>query len=321
MGNSRRIVTVTIPSLLIACAVATAGCKGDSSKPGGGKDAADPLNYVPATSNLLVGVDVPKVSASPLVRQVLIPTLQGSDTSRADAIQSACLDGMKSITLGGETGDHGAMVFVANGLQESQLPACAAALADVGADEVTVTREGRVSKVSARGQRSWVGWGAGGAAVSVNGADDAAAVELVLSAADKRSDNSDLKALIGDTKTDANIWFSFRNPSGAAAVEGVPYKMLSAHGTIDLSSGFVLDMVARAENPEEATRMVETVRNQLKSSAAMPPFKVLYDGHRIGAKGDLVEFRLVLSQAQVETLVPILTTMAPMMMGGARGGL
>ncbi|WP_428262431.1 hypothetical protein [Haliangium sp.] len=317
---------------LAAAAVAIAGlsllgaaCKGEQ-KDGDGDGAGDDkaararFAYLPTQSNFVIGFDVAQLTASPLFTDLIEPKLEEATGDRYAAVRTACLSKLSSVVVGGQSGRGKVAVMAARGLDQEQLRRCSAALDDVPEDEVTVTQEGKdgaVTKLVSGGDTLWVGTLPDKTLVTQPNASGAATIETILARTGGLSDNPDMMALVDATDTKASLWFAFQNPSGDEAVTGVPYKTKSARGSLRVSDGLTLDVVAQAETAEAAEKMVTAVQAQLEA-AKQTPYGAIAENLQIRAKDDEVTVKLALTRADIDALLPVLSQLAPMLRGLVR---
>jgi len=334
--KSQRITQV-IMALVAALALASFGCKKDEAAGGGegGKEgektaekggeagaskgsAKTSFGVFPKESEFVVGFNGDSLRKSGLYKQ-FSPMLEGALAKEKEyqTFKDTCgfdpVSKIESVILGGSmNGDDG--VVVVKGFNRGEAKSCAEKMAKKEGEDVKIEEDGKLMKVTNKGEVMWFGWlddntvvtGAGG-----EGDGGKAWVEGRMAGKDGLDTNADMTALLKQVDSAGTLWFVAKpKDNSKMAMMGPPPSAL--FGTILLTAGLKADVGIRYGKPEEASSFVEQSKQMMTAMASDPTTKMIADKTKMEAKGNDAIIQLELSEEELGKVV----AMAQGMLGG-----
>ncbi|WP_428265122.1 hypothetical protein [Haliangium sp.] len=326
--NTKTIAAVSIAALLFAtaCKKDEESAEGKAGEEGAAKHdeaAKGAYAYMPKEANFVIGVNPAQLAASSIFKQLAEPMIKQQAGENYDQIQGKCISTVQSVTVGGVAEKEDTVVVAVKGMDKAALSACAELAAAMGEDKVEISDDGGLTKVVSEGETAWIGWLDDKTMVMGGEAKDKAVVEALVARKEGLSDV--MAGLVGNTDTKAGLWFAMQNPKPSEPMGGMPYKVETAHGSINLASGIKINVGAKAASPEDAQKMVEEATGQLSQMKDQPPFGKYVAKAEIKADGANVNFTMALSDEDVNEIIPVVQQqvmpMLMMMMMSAGGGM
>jgi hypothetical protein len=327
--NLKCLVAVMSMALLAA-----AGCSkdkkesetaGDGVTKGADKGAVQGrFTNLPADSNLVIGVNVEQIRSSKLFKDVAEPILRQQTGGDYEKLKAACgfdpIDQVKSVTIGGNTGQNDKVAVQVKGISATQLKGCGEAIAKSEGEDLQLSQEGNLTKVVSSGQESWFGWLDENTMVTAG--NDKALLETVLANKEGLS-RAELREMIGKVDTDAALWLAFRDLGDpGSSLAAAPVQFQAAYGSISLREGLLVNAALRQSSPEEAQKTVADFTAQLEQFKQSPYGKYV-SKLELKTSGSDVLMKLTLSDAELQELMndPSIKALAAMMGMGAMGGM
>jgi hypothetical protein len=282
------------------------------------------LGAVPAGAQVVLGLNVGPLAASPLVRQG-VRTMLARDpgmAARLAALSSRChLDPARDlsqvvIAMMGPTLAHDVVLVAQGKLDEPAIVTCVRAQLEPGGGSISPHQAGGLTVYIVHnpgGSDLFVGFGAPGTMIIADGEP------LLLRALDpavaKLPGDAEAMSIVGRADTRSAVWFGGRlDPAvgqGLMVAGGGKIKA-PAHslwGHLALGSGLELELGARMASEADATAAVDVARQQIKAYA------VVAQGHDLGqvvngiktrAVGDELVVTLTLDAAALAKLEALL---------------
>jgi hypothetical protein len=322
-----------LSALALALAVAAAlGCKSDDKK----KPATEPalpehpalrgLDAIPAGMRVAVGVDVPKLSRSPLVQRAVSQMFARDPElkKRFDALSSACkfdpVEQLSSFVIGMGQGDE--VVLAATGeFREPDIAVCVdKTLAADGGHLTTQTVAGRSAYRADSGQARPAVWFAFGGPDTLVVSSLERLLADALGNGTKASADDRLAPLIARARPqDAAIWGAGAVPPavGEGLVKattgkvGAPQAMF---GRVRFDAGLHVELGAVMASPEDAKTLESEAKPQLELvSLAAQKYGLGRLVAQIGVRTDAstVVIELVLSEDQLREVLSRIDTEDP----------
>lgn len=238
---------------------------------------------LPADAQVLIGIDVPRVAATPLGDKLRAATLGAKLPPACEALSAAQLG---NIVIG--VGDGGKVVAVLEAtLTERAAVRCAeAAMTAKGAKLESKTVGGRkvYHASGSSDDNGWVSWTKTGiilanSEAALTGALDAKTAKL----------GGDLAALAARADHGRMVWGVSIVPVSALAAIGVPPDTvtgsIAVRGGIDVAAETDIDVVLGLATPAAATAMADVVRTLVGPMRGQPSMAPLLAGLRLGVHG------------------------------------
>ena len=310
-------------SLLLALAVALVACGKKSPPP---PPEVTGLAAVPASAQVVIALDVPRVIDSPLVERAVEQLLarDAQLAQRWSKLKDSCkIDLRKQLKrLVLAVGPHatnapatGPMLVVATGqLVEEDLRACVRAMVGEGGGTLNGTTASGRTLYEARDAGRTMYFGFGRPDTVVLGSD-AAYVTEALGAGKKISDDADVKTWLKLVDQNAPAWAVGRvDDRVRAGLVRVTDKQLGAGPTaivvsFDPTKGAKLDLGAVMANAADAKTLESFANNQLAllgMAAQAKNLMPVVDKVKIAADGNVVRFRADLDVDDINLLVSAL---------------
>lgn len=329
-----RIARSTLIASLItlgALALSLAGLGGCGKKSSGTSAAAAELTglaAVPATAEVVIGVDVAKLAASPVVDRVVELMLRNASLAeRWQQLRERCkIDLAKQVKrvmlaigphAGPQPGTGPVLMVVTGAIPEADLKDCVSKAVGGGGGAVTgKPLAGRTLYLAKDGNRTMY-FAYGRPDTIVLGADEAYVTEA-LGTGKKAPDNPDLTRWLARVNQNAAVWAVGRTDQRvreglARLTADRPQKLatgpLAFTATADLESGAKLDLGAVMSTADEAKNLESYVKGELALLTAAAQLKSL--GAVVGkittaVDNDVVHFRAPLTVEDLNQLLSAL---------------
>jgi len=333
--KSQRITQV-IMALMAALALASFGCKKDEKGGEAGKEgeqtaekggeaagkksgsAKTSFAVFPKESEFVVGFNGDSLRKSGLYKQ-FSPMLEGALSKEAEyqAFKDTCgfdpVSKIESVILGGSMGgDDG--VVVLKGFNRGEAKSCAEKMAQKEGEEVKIEEDGKLMKVTNKGEIMWFAWLDDNTVVTGAGAQGDAGkawVEGRMAGKDGLDTNEDMTSLLKQVDSAGTLWFVAKpKDNSKMAMMGPPPTAM--FGTILLTAGLKADVGIRYGKPEEASGFVEQSKQMMTAMASDPTTKMIADKTKMEAKGNDAIIQLELNEEELGKVV----AMAQGMLGG-----
>ena len=317
---SRRLAIVCS----VALAFAGAACKKKSSNDGLSADVTG-LAAVPASSEVVLAIDVQRVADSPLVDHAVDVLLQ-RDPALADRwkqLHDQCKLDLKNVghvmlAIGPHPGPQpgtGPVLVIATGkLVETELAACVRSLVGTGSGGLTASPLGNRTMYEAKDGNRVMYFAFGRADTVIMGANRDAVTEA-LGSGKKITDNPDFTKWLAMVDQKAPIWavgrVDERVKQGlvkvtSGAVTAGPSAMVVS---IDPTSGAKIDLGAVMASPADAKALESFAKTQLAALGMVAQAKSLgkiVDQVKIAADASIVRFSANLDMPAVNQLISVL---------------
>jgi len=283
----------------------------------GGEDLA----LLPADSELVMGLNFTQLKQSALWKQ-FSPKLMEKISGGLNEFKAACgfdpIDAIQTVSLGvkGVGTDNVDGAFVIHGPDKAKSMACidkAKVEAKKKGTDVTVDGEVVLVKDKSGKPSAWTFTNAN----TLVGVVGAAASKDTLLAATKGT--STLKTsqtfveMYNKINTKESLWLLVNGNApfmAKAAQAGVKPK--AVFGSLNVTDGLTLDLRIRLGSPDEATQLVNMAKGQTNNAQV----KQMFDKLDVTADGNDAKIALAMSNAKLQNLIQ----MASSMMGGMGGG-
>lgn len=292
-----------------------------AAKSGDPAAAAGRFTYLPADSNLVLGVNVAQIRGSKLFKDMAEPIIKAQAGEDYEKIKTACgfdpLDQVKSLTVGGNTSINDKVAISIKGINADQLKKCGEAVAASQGEKLEISQEGALTKIVSSGQTSWVGWADD--TTMVTSGDNKALLEQLMGS--KETLGKDLMEMVSKVNTDSALWLAVRDNGDAnSPLANAPVKVKAAYGSINLSEGLAIDAALRQSSPEEAQKTVADFTAQLEQFKQSPYGKYVSKLEIKASESDVL-VKLALNDAELQELMkdPSIQALGAMMGMGALG--
>lgn len=286
---------------------------------------SDDLGKLPIDSDMVLGVNVAAVQASPLWKDFIAPRVMSGDVAaKLDEFKQKCgidpLAVVKSASIGLKdtpSGKEG--VIVVHGPDKAKFAACAEKMKADKDAKVEITQDGDATILKPK---------TGGVAVAFQFTSDTDAVVAIGS----KANAAGLKAIIGGTglaasntfvemynrlDTEKSLWMLMNGKNPAfkpLAMAGI--KPSHVYGVVDASDGIKLELRMRLASQDQATQSATMMKTQLGPAAGM----LKMDKLDVVADGQDLKFVMVVSKANLGPMLSAMQGLAGSMGGGAMGG-
>lgn len=320
-------------ALASALVVAALACGGGSKSATGPTvpDAPPPpppkpaFFYLPANSDMLVGVDVAAVRDSAL-GGTLVPLAQQQIGGELAAVQELCgidvINQLNRISVGGVQRDEdGLVIEVTSTVSRAQLGECMkkVAASEGGADALEIVDDGAVFGIRAGDDSMWSLWLDESTFLTSPGAENQPTWPATIEAREGVSDPL-FKELVARVDPAAAFYMALVLPpearSDMSAMGATPVGMFV---TMWLQGGATFEAGMRMENAQGAEQLANQLQQFLPMLQADPTLGRFLTNLEIAASGTDVVVKLALTEAEFQELVGILASQLPglMMMIGA----
>jgi hypothetical protein len=346
---------VTSGGLALALAVALvstgAGCKKKSGSSNAPSAEVTGLAAVPASADVVIGVEVGKLAGSPVVERAVSQLLlrdaalarsweQLRDTCKLDVATQVkrvmlalglSIDTAPPAGSAGSAAPRGAaptaqtpgpVLLVATGVEgaigETELAACVRSIVGKGGGTLTAKPLGGRTLYQVKDANRTIYFAFGRADTIVLSTSEPYLVES-LGAGQKAADHPELAAWLKVANQNAPLWgvgrTSPRVRQGLTRVApGLKAGPSAFVGSADLSDGAKLALVAVMASPEDAKQLESLAQGQLVAAsmwAQMKSLGELVQQVKIAVDGSQVRFTATLSMVQVNQLLSVLDGKAP----------
>jgi hypothetical protein len=323
-----RIVKYLVATLAIA-SLATSGCSKDgepgAARPGAQSAAAKvAFPIFPPESNLVMGVNLAQISSSQLYKQFVEPKLKAETDKELAEFKAECgfdpLTTVKEVLIGGAMDQDTAakndkMIVVITGISRQQFTQCSEKMAKKEGENLSVSQEGKFTRMEKDGETVWIGWVDDTTMVAGLKMDRAMLEQRMSGAGGGVSANKELMALVDRTDQSSGVWLAVQKPAGAESPGGVDFEGVFA--SIHLSSGLRLNAGMRQGSADEATKTTDQAKNMLEQAKAQAgPFGKYLSKVEIGSKDADVLVNVSLSDAELQEILAQVGPLLGMMLGG-----
>jgi hypothetical protein len=311
---------------LVAATIAVAGCSKKTSEGAAPTGELAGLAAVPASAEVVIGIDLAKVAASPLVQRAVDQLLlRDADLqTRWQRFHDSCkLDlGNQVRTMLLAIGPHGAgkpgtgpTVMIANGqLAEADLSACVRAMVGQGGGALTAKDLGSRTLYQAKDGSRTMFFAFGRADTVVLGANESYVTEALGSGA-KLGDDADMKRFLAQADQHAAVWAAGRvDPRVRAGLASVTAGKLTAGpaafvAALDFSDGAKIELGAVMPTAADAKALESFAKTELGTLGMVAQFRGLQRlVDKIEVKSDdvMVRFTVKLTVDDVNQLLSAL---------------
>ena len=180
-------------------------------------------------------------------------------------------------------------------------------------EELKIEEDGKLMKVTGKGDTMWLAWLDDGTVFTGSGAegdDGKAWVEARIKGQDGMDKNADMNALLGQVDSSGTVWFAAQpKDTSSMAMMGAPPKAM--FGTVLLTGGLKADLGLRYEKAEDATKMVEQSKQMMGAMGNDPTAKMIADKTKLSVNGNDAIIKIDLSEEELTKVIG----MAQQMMG------
>lgn len=315
--------------LFAACKKDDKPTAGTADKPAESSSGAtsDDLAFLPADSEVVLGVNIAQVQQNSLWKGLVEPKLMAGQTQRLIAdFRAKCgfdpMTSVKSLSLGARdmTGGKPNAVLVLHGLDKAKALDCV----DKLKDELTsgggeVTRDGDlVLAKDRRGMQAAVSFLDGGTAIVVVGDNGTTSgVKAVAAGGSKLRTTAGFAERYKKVNTRDSLWMVVDH----ALLDKLPLMMKpqASFGSVNMTDGVALDMRIQFENPGDATAAADLGKSQTQTQAVqeyIDKAEFIADGAELHATIKSSSQKLPKLQALITQLVNLASAFA-----GGMGGL
>jgi hypothetical protein len=322
-----RTVKYLVASLAIA-SLATFGCSKGEKKAGvarsASQTAAAAFPILPPDSNMVVGVNFDQIRSSQLYKQFVEPKLKAEADREYSELKAECgfdpLTTIQEVVVGGVMGqdmeaENDKLIVVVSGISRQQLTQCAEKMAQKEDKNISVTQDGKFTKVEKDGEAMWIGWLDDTTLATSPKMDKAALEQRMSGAGGGAKANQELMALVAKTDQKAGLWLAMQKPAGADSPADVDFKAVFA--SIDLSGGLKVDAGMRqssADEAKETTTKAKELLEEVKAQAG--DFGKYLSQIEISSDDADVLARMSLSDAELKEILAQVGPMLGAMLGG-----
>jgi hypothetical protein len=267
--------------------------------------AADDLSLLPVDSEVVIGINLAQVQASPLWKQFVEPRLMTAETTKQiTEFKDKCgidpMTAVKSVSMGIKlNGDKPDGVIVASGIDKGKGWACLDAMkAEISKDGTEYTREGDVALFKSKDgeQAAFMFINDNTALMVVGTKGTAAGIKTVASGASGLKGSQAFVDMHSKINTKDSLWalINGRLLERAAAL-GIKAKAL--YGSVNVTDGLAADVRMLAESPEAATGVATMLKGQSAQAAQM------VDKVEVTNDGAEVRIQMAISNQKLQGLI------------------
>lgn len=273
MRFKQRFYACTVGLLALALSVSGCGSSsqgGDAKKPAGVPQqprAKSPIEALPLTANLALGINVSRLRSSALFKE-LLPLLTQRMGAELKEFKDLCgvelFEAVDSIVLSTNTrGSGDDMTVVVSGMERDQFNRCAPAVAEAQGQTIQLAHEGDYTRMIMQGSETstWLGWISGEMFVMRTG-QDKSIVEPHVRGEQSLTGNTVMMELMGKVSTEGSLWLI----TGGTDMDP---NIVSIHATADTTGGLKLDAGLETISPDTATSMAQALQDQITSARQM----------------------------------------------------
>ena len=267
--------------------------------------AAGKFAYLPADTNFVIGINLSQIRSSKLFKDMLEPLIAQQAGEDYEQVKTSCgfdpAEQIESIVVGGVAGQDDRVAVSVKGMNAAQLEKCGKGLAEVQGETIEITHEGKLTKVVADGQTTWMGWMDD--ATMVTTGPNKALVEALVGGKEGLSGNQPMMDLTGKVDTGAALWMIYNEQAGAPSpMAGAPVQVKAAHVSVSLAEGLGIDATLRQGSPEEAQKTVADFTGQLESLKESPYGKYVSKLELKASESDVVA-KLKMNDAELQEML------------------
>lgn len=314
-----------------AIALAIAGCGGDKSEPTASTApaaavpaippaqlAAD-LAMLPSDAELVIGLDVAALVASPVWQQLVMPLLvENALADRLAELKTRCgidpLVSVKAVTLGmkglGAASPEG--VIVIHGLAKQETTGC---LDRWATPTLSVARDGEITTLETpRGDRLGFRFTTDRDTVIAFGGDPIGTLKAAVTGSGKLATTPQFAAQFARLKPARSAWMVMDGRAKAfELLAALGLRPVALAGSADIADGLALDVGLAMANAEAAERFAALADKQVKPLGSI----LALDRIEIAAAGDVCNFAAAASQSKLPAVVKQLRAIVSGRMGRA----
>jgi hypothetical protein len=290
---------------------APAGAPANKAAPADQARAAnDELAFIPIDSDVVIGIEVARLRASPVWEQQLASVIEQAAASSLGKVKEQCgfdpIAVIERVTIGMKSrgGDAFDSIFVVRVGDAKRLLACVEREAGKSG---TVTKDGEV--VLVRSGNTMVGMTVvGGSTLVVRAAAtvDRAAIQALLGNGSPLRGSPAFMALYGGLEQDAAVWFTLNGAAPAFGSLGMMgFRPRTIDGTLSVTDLYVANARVTAPSSPDASRLAQLVDSSAASARSM------VEQLEIRADGAIVRMQVVMTQAQAQTLLATIGMFMP----------
>ena len=271
--------------------------------------------------DFVVGLNANSLRSSGLWKK-FGPMIEGQLNSEKDykSFKDTCgfdpVAKIESVIIAGNSAKQGAkpdVSMVIKGFNKGEAKACAEKMAKKEGEELKIEEDGKLMKVSGKGDTMWLAWLDDGTVFTGSGAEGdggKAWVEARIKGQDGMDKNADMNSLLGQVDSNGTVWFAAQPAdTSAMAMMGAPPKAM--FGTVLLTSGLKADIGLRYEKADDATKMVEQSKQMMGALGSDPTAKMIADKTKLSVNGNDAIIKMDLSEEELGKVLG----MAQQMMG------
>ena len=296
------------------------------------KTAASDLGWLPADSEVVLGIDMARIKSSALWQQFVAPALEHA--SGLDSFAATCgfdpLASLSTVSIGLKgVGTQMTGTVVAHGFDKAKVMACITSqTADAAKKGVTMTIDGDVVLVTEPDALS----------VGLTFLDDSTALVVAGPQAASKAGveqvaagNSGLQAspafaqLFGDINSDDPLWLVvgptsdvFAELNNAIASE-TSIRLQALYGSFDISGSLAIQAGLQLASSDQVNRLVSIIQSQIKSLAGSGAMSTYFDQLDVNADGTDVIISVAANAIQLVNLVRAAQLHATATSAGAEG--
>lgn len=273
----------TILAVTAAFAMATAGCAKDQkstavTEPVASEAPPAPLYAAfPSAANVVVGIDVQGILASPLGQKIKPMLAQNTSlTKMNEACGFDVLSKVETVSIGADTEKPDDVLVALRGFTGDDFKACAAGITAAG-KTATYEEDGQLAKVAfaesaaaTSPKTTWIYWTDPRTLMfgePATGADGKTWIEGKAAASPKLADSASFKSLLADVDTSKHVWV-------AAFAEEQPIDIAghvqNLHGTVDVTEGLVIDFAVHYGSADEAASAAKQIGMYKQMASSQP---------------------------------------------------
>lgn len=292
-----------------------AGCGKDKKEGEAGKEgaataestqaAAGKYAQLPADSNFILGINVSQVRSSKLFKDMVEPIIAQQAGEDYEKVKASCgfdpAEQIKSIVIGGVAGKDDRVAVSITGMNAEQVEKCSKGLAEVQGEQIEVTHEGKLTKIIADGQTTWMGWMSDTTLVTTGPHKEL--VESLVAGKEGLSNNKPMLDLTGKVDTSAALWVVYNEQEGSPSpMAGAPVQVKAAHVSLSLAEGLTINATIRQSSPEEAQKTVADITGQLESLKESPYAKYVSKLELKASESEVIA-KLTMSDAELQEML------------------
>lgn len=304
----------------LAVGLVSTACKKDGKTETAGKaegggaagSSADDLSLLPADSQVVVGINVAQIQASPLWKQFVEPAIQNKmdagEKAKLEEFKTKCgfdpISSVKSISLGVSNVDASPnAIVVLRGLDKSKSWACIDKMKEeMTKDGSELTKDGDVGLIKSKDGSTVAFLFVNDSTLVLNAGEaggTAAAVKQAAAGDSALKTSPAFVELYGKINNKDSLWGlvngNIKAFDQAAAMAGA--KPTAVFGSLNVTDGLSMDLRVRMPTTDAAAQLANLGKSQVQQAAQM------FDKIDVEADGADVKTTIVLSNQKLQTLI------------------